>query len=87
MLTKKDIKALNKARRVLKDLDSELMRAAYVAERDSSSPGPSSFGRAAEATSNAADAIFNVLNVVNAYGVRKVSDAEMHMREEVESNV
>lgn len=60
-MTAKQVKALNKARRVLREIERDAVRASWDADR------PAAYGRLAEAASVAGDVLFNVLNTAHAY--------------------
>lgn len=71
MLERADLAILNAARAILTDLEKKASSAAHDDER------PARYGRLAEAADTAGDAIFNVLNVANAYGIQKIDNAHL----------
>src|SRR5512146_1205510 len=87
MLSKSDIRKLNAARKVLRSITSDAEAAGYLA-RGNGYPDADEggYGRLAEAADLAESLVFNVLNVANAHRIADVSDADMHMREEIETN-
>lgn len=84
MLTTRDIKRLNAARKVLRRLEDECAHSRSAESNGWRNPDGHSYGRLAEAADHAEGAIFNVLNTANAHRIAEVPDDLMHMREEVE---
>jgi hypothetical protein len=87
MFTSKQIKRLNQARSVLKEIEHECSEARF--NRDENTPAfPDGFdyGKLAECCDAAEGAIFNVLNIANSHLDAKLSDEQLFNRkaEEVE---
>lgn len=80
MLTRKDIRTLNKARDVLQRIDKETRRAAWHIEPGDTKVDGYEFGRMGEAADRAESAIFNFLNVSRSWCDETISDEEMHNR-------
>lgn len=82
MLTKSDIRTLNKARDVLGRAKATCGGNRRAVAADYTQPDGYSYGIAAAAAENADQAIFNVLNVLNAHRVQEFTKAEIHNKPE-----
>lgn len=80
MLTRKDIRTLNKARDVLQRIQNETRRAAWHKEPDDTKVDGYDLGRMGEAADRGEGALFNFLNVSRSYCNETISDEEMHNR-------
>lgn len=78
MLTKSDIRTLNKARDVLKRAKTTCGGNRSAVAETYTQPDGYSYGVVAEAAVNADQAIFNVLNVLNAHRVQELTEAQIH---------
>jgi hypothetical protein len=78
MLTKSEIRTLNRARDVLKRAKETCGGNRRAVAADYTQADGYSYGIAAEAAGNADQAIFNVLNVLNAHRVQVLTEAQIH---------
>ena len=84
LLSTSTLAILNAARSLLHELDANAMRETYdyPAKHVNQSPDATDFARVAAMAGVASDAIFEVLNTVNAYNVQELTYAELHGRPE-----
>lgn len=83
LLSAFELRLLNEARNILEHVEAAVELEARRSEvRPTALGGPSatSYGRVAEAAEIASDAIFNVLNTMNAYRVQPIDRAIMENR-------
>jgi hypothetical protein len=79
ILTDEELEIVNETRTILERVEHEAMGRAWEASTDPARPPhPMGFGRLAEAADRAHAAIFNVLNVANAYDVQAIEPAVLY---------
>jgi hypothetical protein len=82
MLSTDDIRALNEARTILKQLEADCGKRRRATPDSYTDPDGYDHGRVAEAAAAAEWAIFNALNVTNACRVRRIPDELLHNTED-----
>jgi hypothetical protein len=82
MLSTDDIRALNEARTILKQLEADCGKRRRATPDSYTDPDGYDHGRVAEAATAAEWAIFSALNVTNACRVRRIPDELLHNTEE-----
>lgn len=73
ILTDEELEILNETRTILERVEREAMGRAWEASTEANRPPHAQgFGRLAEAADRGAAALFNVLNIANAYDVQAI---------------
>lgn len=82
LLDELELAALNRARRVLVELEKRATRLGYIdADGDTRNTTRFYAGKAAERCEVAEHEIFQVLNCLSSYGLQKLSEHELHNKQ------